>query len=127
LDAFVVPQTLLLQVRCWQVFDGCGQSEACRQPTQVPEPLQTPVLHGEPATFGGFEHWPVTPSQVPALWHSSRAVQTTGLPPWQTPPWQMSLWVQALPSLHAVPSALVGFEHTPVAGLHVPTLWHWSC
>jgi hypothetical protein len=34
--------------------------------------------------------------------------------------------VQALPSLHAVPSCAGGFEHAPVAGLHVPAEWHWS-
>jgi hypothetical protein len=34
--------------------------------------------------------------------------------------------VQAFPSLQAVPSGLVGFEHTPVAGAHVPAEWHVS-
>ena len=34
--------------------------------------------------------------------------------------------MQALPSLHVVPFAAVGFEHVPVDGLHVPTVWHWS-
>jgi hypothetical protein len=28
--------------------------------------------------------------------------------------------------LHAVPLALAGLEHTPVAGLHTPAAWHWS-
>jgi hypothetical protein len=32
-------------------------------------------------------------------------VQTTGLEPVQVPFWQVSVWVQALPSLHAVPFA----------------------
>jgi hypothetical protein len=45
------------------------------------------------------------------------------VPP-QTPPVQTSPVVQALPSLHPVPSALAGLEHTPP--LHVPALWHWS-
>jgi hypothetical protein len=35
--------------------------------------------------------------------------------------------VQALPSLHDVPFAFAGFEQTPVAELHVPASWHWSC
>jgi hypothetical protein len=39
----------------------------------------------------------------------------------------VSVCVQALPSLHDVPFALLGFEHTPVLVLHVPTSWHWSC
>ena len=38
----------------------------------------------------------------------------------------VSVWVQALLSSHAVPSGLAGFEHPPVALLHVPTSWHWS-
>jgi hypothetical protein len=32
-----------------------------------------------------------------------------------------------LPSLQAVPSGAAGFEQTPVAGLQVPAMWHWSC
>ena len=44
----------------------------------------------------------------------------------QTPVWHVSLCVQALPSLHAVPFGAFGFEHVPVAGLHVPATWHWS-
>src|SRR3989442_1776010 len=47
-------------------------------------------------------------------------------PPAHTPLWQVSNRVQALPSVHALPSGLAGFEHAPVAGLHVPGLWHWS-
>ena len=35
--------------------------------------------------------------------------------------------VQAFPSLHGVPLTLfVTAEHTPVAGLHAPPLWHAS-
>jgi hypothetical protein len=34
--------------------------------------------------------------------------------------------VQALPSEQDAPSALTGFEHTPVAVLQVPAVWHWS-
>ena len=40
--------------------------------------------------------------------------------PRQMPPLQASLSVHALPSSHAIPSVAVGFEQTPVAGLHVP-------
>jgi hypothetical protein len=40
--------------------------------------------------------------------------------------WQVSTWVQPFPSSHGVVSALVGFEHAPFAGLHVPAVWHWS-
>jgi len=40
---------------------------------------------------------------------------------------QTSLAVHRFASSHAVPSAFAGFEHAPVAGLHVPATWHWSC
>jgi hypothetical protein len=44
----------------------------------------------------------------------------------QTPDWQVTFKSHALPSLHALPLGAVGFEHWPVAGLHVPATWHWS-
>src|SRR5262245_33662450 len=44
---------------------------------------------------------------------------------WQTPLRHTSLVVQALPSSHAVPSALRGLEQTPVAGSQAPASWHW--
>jgi hypothetical protein len=50
-----------------------------------------------------------------------------GVPGVQEPPWHASPVVQLFPSLHAVPSASVGFEQTPVDVLQVPTAWHWSC
>src|SRR5947208_2723922 len=85
-----------------------------------------PSLHAVPLLAFGLEHWPVVVSQVPATWHWSEAVQTTGLLPVQTPLWQVSVWVQALPSLHAVPLLAFGLEHWPVAVLQVPATWHWS-
>ena len=42
----------------------------------------------------------------------------------QEPAWQVSLWVQALPSLHAVPLAALGSLHVPVDALQLPALWH---
>ena len=107
------------------------------QVTGVP-PVQTPFSHvstcvqaspsehGDPFALAGFEHAPVAGSQVPASWHWSVAVQVTGVPPVQTPAWQVSPVVQALPSLHVVPSVATGFEHAPVAGSHVPATCHWS-
>ncbi len=53
-------------------------------------------------------------------------MHTTGSAPVQVPVWQVSVWVQALPSLQAVPLGLVGYWHRPVLGLHVPAVWHWS-
>jgi len=47
-------------------------------------------------------------------------VQVTGFAPLQLPPWQVSVCVQALVSLHAVPSGLAGFEQLPVVGLQTP-------
>ena len=38
----------------------------------------------------------------------------------------MSVCVHAFPSLQALPFGLAGFEQTPVDGLHVPAVWHWS-
>jgi hypothetical protein len=77
-------------------------------------------LHAVPLAFEGFEHTPVDGLQVPAVWHWSSAVQTLGFAPVHVPFWQVSVCVQAFASLHAVPFAFVGFEQTPVDGLHVP-------
>ena len=74
----------------------------------------------------GFEQAPVEVLHVPAVWHWSDAVHTTGLLPVQVPLWQVSVCVQALPSLQVVPFATVGFEQTPVEVLQVPAVWHWS-
>jgi len=79
-----------------------------------------------PSAFAGFEQAPVVVSHVPALWHWSDAVHVTEFEPTHTPNAHLSVCVQAFPSLQVVPSALVGFEHTPVVVLQVPALWHWS-
>src|SRR5207245_537694 len=92
-------------------------------PSQVSVCVQAlPSLHVVPLVLGGFEHTPVLGLQVPASWHWSEAVQTTGLLPVQTPLWQVSVCVQALPSLHAVPLVLAGSEHSPLVGLQVPAV-----
>src|SRR5688500_7915819 len=85
--------------------------------THVPVPLQTSPpfsLHMVPSGSVGFEHIPVPLSQVPAEWHWSCAMHTTGFEPVQVPAWQVSVSKHGLPSLHADPSALFGFEHMPV-------------
>src|SRR5437867_86357 len=69
---------------------------------------------------------PVVGSQTPATWHGSEALQTPGLPPWHAPFWQVSDCVQRSWSLHGAPSALMGLEHIPVVGSHVPASWHGS-
>ena len=53
-------------------------------------------------------------------------MQVTGFVPLQTPASQRSVCVQALPSLHVVPSVAIGFEQTPVVGSQTPATWHWS-
>ena len=78
-----------------------------------------PSLQAVPFAAFGFEQRPVPVLHVPAMWHGSLAVQTTGFAPVQTPDWHVSVCVQALPSLQAVPSGLAGFEH-PDTGLQVP-------
>lgn len=60
----------------------------------------SPSLHTVPLGAGGLEQAPVAGLHVPATWHWSPGVHTTGFDPAQTPPWQASFLVQALPSLH---------------------------
>ena len=86
----------------------------------------SPSLHEAPFVLFGFEHAPVCGLHVPTSWHASDALHETGLAPVHTPAWHVSVCVQRLPSLHAAPFALFGFEHAPVCGSHVPTTWHWS-
>jgi hypothetical protein len=85
-----------------------------------------PSSHVLPSGFAGLVHWPVAELQLPASWHWSLAVQTTGSDPAHVPAWQRSCRVHALPSMHAVPFGFIGFEQTPLAGSHVPASWHWS-
>jgi hypothetical protein len=79
-----------------------------------------------PSGAAGSEHTPVLGLHEPATWHASLEVQVTGFEPMHVPLWQVSLWVQAFPSLQAVPLAAAGLEHTPLLGSHVPAEWHWS-
>src|SRR5207247_1501312 len=75
-----------------------------------------PSLHAVPLVAFGFEQVPFAGSHMPATWHWSLAVHTTGLEPVHTPVWHVSVCVQALPSLHEVPSGVLGFVQVPVAG-----------
>jgi hypothetical protein len=84
------------------------------------------LLHGVPSFAAGLEQTPVPASHVPATWHWSLAVQTTGLEPVHTPDWHVSVCVQAFWSLQGVLSGADGLVHMPVAGLQVPAMWHWS-
>ena len=84
----------------------------------------SPSLHEVLLGLLGFEHTPVAGLHAPASWHWSGAGHTSGAPLVHTPTWQVSFCVQPFPSLHATPLALLGFEQTPVAGLHAPASWH---
>jgi hypothetical protein len=102
------------------------------------DPVQTPATHASvcvhafpslqvvPSVAVGFEQSPVLGAQTPATWHWSDAAQATGFEPVHRPVTHVSVWVHALPSLQLVPLVATGFEHVPVVGLHVPTVWHWS-
>ena len=97
------------QLPVWQVSDCVHAS---------------PSLQAEPLALFGLLQTPVAGAHVPAVWHWSCAVQVTGLAPLQVPAWQVSLWVQALPSLQAAPSALIGLLHVPLIGAQTPASWH---
>jgi len=82
------------------------------------------IQQAMPGFLNGLLQLPVAASQLPAMRHESCAVQTTGFAPVQTPAVQALVWVQALPSLQAVPSASEGFEQVPAAGSHKLAAWH---
>jgi hypothetical protein len=85
-----------------------------------------PSLQLVPSGAGALEQAPVVGLHVPAVWHSPAAGQVTGLDPLQVPAWQVSVCVHVFPSLQAVPLGATGLEHAPVAGSHVPAVWHSS-
>src|SRR5207247_8708044 len=82
--------------------------------------------HSLPSGLVGLLQVPVAGLQVPAAWHWSEAVHTTGFVPTQAPSAQASERVHALPSSQGAPSGLAGLLQVPVAGLQVPAVWHWS-
>src|SRR5437762_390332 len=79
-----------------------------------------------PLGLAGLLQTPDAGSQVPAVWHWSATVHTTGFAPTQAPAWQVSLCVHALASLQLVPLGLAGLLQAPDAGLQTPAVWHWS-
>jgi hypothetical protein len=83
-----------------------------------------PSSHATPFPFAGFEQAPVAGAHVPAVWHWSNAVHVTLPLPVHVPDWQVSVGVHAFPSSHATPFPFAGFEQAPVAGAHVPAVWH---
>src|SRR5207249_1601520 len=101
-------------------------------PTQAPAAQVSvrvqalPSSHGAPLCLAGLLQAPVVGSQVPAVWHWSAAVHTTGFAPTQAPAWQVSLCVHALASSPRGSSGLAGLLQAPEAGLQTPAVWHWS-
>src|SRR5205823_14513343 len=101
-------------------------------PTQMPASQASvrvqalPSSQPVPSGLAGLLQTPDAGLQMPAVWHWSAAVHTTGFPPTQAPAVQVSVRVQALPSSHGAPSSLAGLLHRPVAGLQAPAAWHWS-
>lgn len=76
--------------------------------SSVHVPLQQiPPVQADPLAFAGLEQVPDARSQVPASWHSSRAVQTTAVPAQLPSAWQTSPVVQRLPSSHGAPTLTV--------------------
>jgi hypothetical protein len=100
-----------VQLPAWQV-SLCVHASLSSQPVPL-------------ATVGSLQT-PVAGSQLPTVWHWSLAVQTTGFEPVHTPAWQLSLCVHASLSSQPVPLLAAGSLQTPVPGLQLPTVWHWS-
>src|SRR2546426_8142480 len=73
-------------------------------PVQVPDWQVSVCVHALPSLQAvsiagiGFERTPASALQVPATWHWSSAVQTTGFDPVQGPDWPVSGCVHALAS-----------------------------
>jgi hypothetical protein len=96
-------------------------------PLHVPPPHVSPVVQALPSSQAivlFVKTHPVAGMHASVV-QALLSLQTTAEPP-QLPPAQTSPDVHALPSLHPVPSALAGFEQTPVPVLQVPGRWHWS-
>jgi hypothetical protein len=120
--AFPQPLALVLATPSLIVEGGFRKYES--------EALATAPIDCRPTLMSvvqAAEHCPVDGLHVAPRRHGSEPGQVTGFAPTQAPAWQVSVRVQALPSLHAAPSGLGGFEHAPVAwSMQVPATWHWS-
>jgi len=88
---------------------------------------QVPPAHAVPSGFWvAAGQVPLLMLQVAIMWHSSGVGQTTPPAPVQMPAWQVSVVVQALLSLHALPSVANGLLQVPVDRSHVPAAWQMS-
>src|SRR5204862_8323071 len=95
-------------------------------PTQVPSWQVSAAVQALPSSHAapvlGVTVQLAVPLQVRVL-HVSE-VQVIAVPTHWPLPSQVSLKEQASPSSHGAPSALAGFEHSPVPGSHMPASWH---
>jgi len=113
------PQLPQLLVSLWR-FTGV--------PAQVPfvqTSLQVDALpssHGVVFGLAGLEQTPALGLQVPAVWHWSLAVQTTGVPAQLPLAWQTSLMVHLRPSSQGAPT----FTVRPQAPAEQTALWQTS-
>src|SRR5438093_799837 len=100
-------------------------------PTQMPASQASvrvqalPSSQPVPSGLAGLLQTPDAGLQMPAVWHWSAAVHTTGFAPTQAPAAQVPVSVEELPSLDLAPSGLAGLLQTPEAGLQMPAVWHW--
>jgi hypothetical protein len=88
----------------------------------APSHLSSLSLQGAPSFAGGSLHPPVAGLQVPAAWHSSYGVHTTGDVVWMhEPEMQIDLPLHQFPSsLQISPEFATGFEQLPVEGSQTP-------
>jgi hypothetical protein len=97
-------------------------------PTQSPALHRSFVVHASLSEHGSVlfvRTQPLAGSQLSVV-QGFVSAQSSGGPPVHVPPWQESSEVQAFASLQVAPSGRSGFEQSPVAGLHVRAVWHWS-
>src|SRR5207248_9124310 len=105
----------------WAEVQGIAAPTPWPPPVQVSLTVQA-LLSSHAAPVLGVTVQLDVPLQVRVLHWSE--VQVIAVPTHWPLPSQVSLKEQASPSSHGAPSALAGFEHSPVAGLHMPASWH---
>src|SRR5439155_1686507 len=84
----------------------------------------SPSVQAVPFGLSGLEQAPLAGSQTPARSEERSVGKTRGFGPAQAPAWKESLWVQASPSVQAVPFGLSGLEQVPFVGSQTPAMWH---
>src|SRR2546425_54302 len=101
-------------------------------PTQAPSWQESlwvqasPSEQALPSAWFGLEHVPLAGSQIPATWHWSSAVQTTGFAPPQTPVLFNDTAAPESSSLSVHDALRIWLEQVPFAGSQTPATWHWS-